>query len=236
MGSCLEIGENWIDPLKDKLTEYNVPLDNMEFVTASTDDLPFQDKEFDFVASNGVLVHLNDVIQAEKAFAELSRVTKEGGHLYVVLGTVGGLVEEELFPAFRRYYRNNVDFKEMIDSISPEVIRSILRVISEGMHRHTGEKFDYDEFARLFDWDFCAFVQNIIQAPKRFCIELNREWVEKQFGNNGFELPLRCRRYVVRKNIRKYLAPIHYDLESKMSKILYGEGNMKWISVKKGEI
>lgn len=230
--TCLDLGDEWIVPLKSKLTSLDIPLNNFNFIPGSTDSLPFEDESFDFVASNGVLVHLHDKEQAEKAMKELARVTKKGGYIYVILGATGGLFEEEIIPALRRFYNKNNDFKDFVDTVSPEKIRKISKSISTSMQQHTNETFDYKQASKLFDWDFCAFLQNIIQVPKRHCTDMDTEWISQQFEKLGFEKPKRCRRYVERKNIRKFFAPLHYQHEEKFSKMLYGEGNMEWIAKK----
>ncbi|WP_419813313.1 class I SAM-dependent methyltransferase [Bacterioplanoides sp.] len=231
--TCLELGDNWIKPLQEKLSQFDVPLQSMRFVPGSTDSLPFENEEFDFVSSNGVLVHLNDTDQAGKSFEELARVTKSGGHLYVVLGTTGGLFEEEVFPAVRRFYNKNETFKNLVDNISPELIQKLLGQHEKVTNEHADEKVNYEKFAQLFDYDFCAFLQNVIQAPTRYCTDLDENWVRKMFADHGFEEPKRCRRFVQRKNIRKHFAALHYDMTSTMSQILYGNGNMEWIAKKK---
>jgi ubiquinone/menaquinone biosynthesis C-methylase UbiE len=41
--------------------------------------MPFKDESFVFVASNGVLMHLETIEMADEAIAELTRVTKKEG-------------------------------------------------------------------------------------------------------------------------------------------------------------
>jgi arsenite methyltransferase len=53
---------------------------NVEFVTASIDDLPFEDAAFDVVISNGV-VNLSPV--KHRVFAEAARVLRSGGRLAI---------------------------------------------------------------------------------------------------------------------------------------------------------
>lgn len=230
--TCLDIGSEWISPLKNKLSSLNVPLDNFTFVSGSTDALPFEDEAFDFVSSNGVLVHLHDKKQAEQAMKELTRVTKKGGHLYVILGATGGLFEEEIIPSLRRFYSKNDDFKHFVDTISPDKINFILKTIALIMQEKTGESFKYEKVSDLLDWDFCAFLQNILQVPERHCTIMDTQWITEQFLQNGFSSPKRCRRYVERKNIRKFFAPLHFEYNNPLSKMLYGEGNMEWIAQK----
>lgn len=231
--TCLDLGNEWVKPLKEVLTDHHVPMEMVDFIKGSTDKLPFPDNHFDIVFSNGVLMHLADMKQIERAWKELARVTKRGGYLYVLLGCPAGLFEEELFPAIRRYYRKNKDFKKFIDTQTPETWQKILKDIAGSMKKHTGETMPYEFFAPLFDLDFCTFAQNVIQVPERFITELDEKYAHAMFKKLGFKKPLRCRRYVERKNIRKFLAPLHYGDSPEFSKLLYGPGNLEYIAQKK---
>jgi SAM-dependent methyltransferase len=60
----------------------------IEFMEASVLDLPFPDESFDFCWSAGVLHHTAD---PDKGLAELTRVLKPGGKLFVLLYGKGGV-------------------------------------------------------------------------------------------------------------------------------------------------
>jgi ubiquinone/menaquinone biosynthesis C-methylase UbiE len=233
--TCLDIGDEWIPPLKEALRRHHVPEGLTEYVSGSTDELPFSDASFDMVFSNGVLTHLIDVEQCERAVKELARVTVPGGYLYIILGPPGGLFETELLPAFRRFYRSNALFRSFIDNIKPDDFVKVAQLVADGMKKHTGEvvKFDPAKIKEHFDVDFCTYVQNFIQVPKRLVLELDETWAERVYSVNGFESPLRCRRFVERKNIRRYFAPLHYDSSSVISQMLYGPDNLEYIARKK---
>jgi ubiquinone/menaquinone biosynthesis C-methylase UbiE len=233
--TAMDLGTEWMAPLKGALHKHGVPESRVTMLSASTDDLPFEDEQFDFVFSNGVLMHLYDMEQINRAFAELSRVTRPGGYLYIVLGAPGGLWETELLPALRRYYSANAEFKELVDTMTPESWTELFATISSNMKKHTGEEFSLppETMARMFDIDWCTFLQNALQVPNRIILELDDHWAEDAYAAGGFEPPKRCRRYVKRKNIRKYFAPLHYDSSSRWSRIMYGPGNMEFIARKK---
>ncbi|MEO5366360.1 MAG: class I SAM-dependent methyltransferase [Magnetococcus sp. WYHC-3] len=230
--TCIDIGSEWGPALMRILKKHEVPLKMFDFIEASTDALPFPDNHFDMVISNGVLMHLDDMAQVERAWKELARVTKPGGYLYVLLGCPTGLLEEEILPAVRRYYARNKDFKQFIDTQTPETWQGILRDISATMQKHTGESFDPEAFRPLFDLDLCTFLQNVLQVPKRYIVEQDEAYALDMFKKLGFDTPKRCRRYVVRKNLRKFLAPLHFGESPTLARLLYGPGSLEYIAQK----
>jgi len=66
-------------------------IDNVEFIEHSVLELPFQDGEFDFVFSKGVLHHTGNL---EKGIKEYSRVLKKDGHGFLYLYANGGVYWE----------------------------------------------------------------------------------------------------------------------------------------------
>lgn len=229
----LDLGVEFIEETKKVLKKYNIPLENIQLDSGSVVNLPYDDNTFDFTSCNGVMLHLNNTDESEKAFAELVRVTKPGGLLYTVYGTVGGIYEGAINLWIRDYYRNNAEFKNIIDNISPKTFSELLSFISSEIEKHAGEKIDLSSFESLFDVDLCVTIQNVIQAPIRLTQELNQEWVEKQCVKNMCEDLKRLQRYVKRENVRKFLAPFHFNKEHWVSRLLYGEGNLEFICRKK---
>tara|TARA_B100000686_G_C16802020_1_gene986778 strand:+ start:5584 stop:6552 length:969 start_codon:yes stop_codon:yes gene_type:complete len=63
-------------------------LDNVEFKETSIIELPFKDNEFDMVWCSGVVHH---TIDQYKALNEITRVTKIGGYVYLLVYATGGM-------------------------------------------------------------------------------------------------------------------------------------------------
>lgn len=233
--ACLDIGEDWKAELASFIKDYNVPADFASYHTGSTDKLPFEKSSFDFVASNGVLIHLESKEQAERSFAELARVLKPGGTLYIILGMCGGLVNKYILPAFREAYKNEPDFRAFIDTLQPEDFNKLGTFIANEMQRQGtpgGDALHWSVLP-LLDLDLTVFIQNVIQTPMHLDNELTASWAMNQFVKNGFSEPRRCRRYVQRKNIRKFTAPLHFNLDHPISRILYGDGSLEYIAMKR---
>jgi hypothetical protein len=84
----------------------------------------------------------------------------------------------------------------------------------------------------LFGMDYCVFLQNFIQAPTWFSNECTPEFVESLYSRAGFVNVRRLKSFVKRSDIRKFFAPLHYDRDYDISKILYGQGYVQYIGEK----
>jgi len=88
-------GLDFTDAMIVKATENNKKLGftNVEFIKGDIEEMPLPDKSFDVVVSNCVL-HL--VPNKKKAFAEIMRVLKSGGHFCVSDIVIKGVLPETL--------------------------------------------------------------------------------------------------------------------------------------------
>lgn len=225
-----DLGEEFIPFAKQSLQHYNVPEEKVHLTAGNLLDIPYPDESFDFVICHGVLVHLNTLDEVKNAFSELARVTKKNGYLYTVYGIVGGLIEESIIPAVRKYYRENDEFKNFIDSGNPEVYDHLIKFIEAESAKHETEKIDVSFMKNFFDVDFCVFLQNLIQVPVR--LKIDEEFIKNMYQQNQFINLKRLHRYVRRQNIRKFMSPLHYNTDYSISKILYGSGNLEFIAQK----
>lgn len=82
----IDLGEPSIIDARRRARELN--LTQTQFETGSILDIPFPDDAFDFVCCSGVLMILVD---SERGMAELSRVLKPGGILYLLVYATEGL-------------------------------------------------------------------------------------------------------------------------------------------------
>lgn len=228
----LELGSDFKNDVANNFLKYKIPKDNFNLISGSVLELPCEDNSFDFVCCHGVLLHLNNFDEVEKGFKELSRICKKGGYLYVVSGLQGGLIEN-ILPAIRDYYMHNKNFKNIIDNIHPHDFKEVVDFIKEKIFKHENEKLDLSFFdsKKLFDEDLCITIQNLMQAPVR--LQISEEMFIKYYKNNNFDKIRRLKRYVKRDNIRRFFSPLHYYRDNRISKILYGSGNLEFIAKKK---
>lgn len=190
-----------------------------ELRSGSVLEIPYPDATFDFVSCHGVLVHLNELAEVPRAFAELARVTKPGGLLYTVFGVAGGVLEDAIFPAVREHYRRDPAFKLFVDNIKPSDLHGIAGMMG------------LPKLLDLLDTDLCVTIQNVIQAPVR--LRIDEAMIRGMYAEAGFEEPRRLRRFVKRENIRKFFAPLHYATpDEPILQLIYGSGNLEFIARK----
>ena len=229
--TAFDLGVDFIDIAKKSAKRQGIEPDLIQFLSANVEALPFEDNQFDFVCCHGVLLHLADFSQFEKAFSELSRVTKNGGYLYTVFGVYGGFIEDCIIPSARNYYNENKDFKKLIDNIAPKDFAQVFDLIENTSSKfHIKLGIGKQKFQQLFDLDFCVMLQNLMQPPVR--LKINEEYVRNCYKRESFQDVIRLRRFVKRQNIRMFTAPLHYEHENPISKIFYGSGNLEFLAKK----
>lgn len=228
----IDIGSRWIPKMRKSLGRRKVPPSRFDLRPGSVLAIPFPDERFDFVAINGVLIHLESIPDIMKGFSEGARVCKTGGFFFSSYGPCEGLIQGAIFPAIRRYYRENREFKKFIDGINPAVIHQAIEKICADAAKYAGERFDKAFLKGLFGEDFCVFLQNYIQAPSWLSNECTPEFVEELYKAHGFKSVRRLNHYARRTDVRKFFAPLHFDRDYPMSRILYGRGYVQYVGQK----
>jgi ubiquinone/menaquinone biosynthesis C-methylase UbiE len=228
----IDIGTEWIESLRGALAGRGLNPSTFELRTGSVTEVPYPDATFDFVAINGVLIHLENMQAVRKGFEEGARVTAPGGYLFTSWGPCGGLMQGVIMPAVRAHYRKDDAFKAFIDNISPQAFQRVIGKVVGDHLRYTGEDLNAEFLNSLFGEDFCVFLQNFIQAPTWLSNECTPEYVEGLYAELGFVNVRRLGKFIRRTDIRKFFAPLHHDIHYDVSKILYGDGYVQYIGTR----
>ena len=185
---CIDIGYEWISELKNFGVAEGIPDSFLEFHSASVNDLPFPDDSFDFVASNGVLMHLESIERACLAFSEMCRIVKKGGALYAYIGYEAGVIEKYIVPAFRRAYAEDNSFKSLIDNLNEKNLAKIVdRYITFATENDDSlEVLKLQPFMDLITLDTIKFIQNVLQVPVQNGAFLTSSWGCEQYKRNNF--------------------------------------------------
>jgi len=234
--TCLDIGDDWKYEMEKVLMDNEIPKEFCDFVDGSTTDLPFPEGSFDFVASNGVIMHLETVEMAKLAISELSRVVRRGGGVYSHIGIdKPGIVDRYIVKSLRQAYKEDEEFKSFIDNITPEGVNNEISSIYKNCEEYDG-RLDgaICLLATLITLDTTTFWQNMLQVPVQHGPLLSEDWGRYEMERCGL---INIRRpkgsYWIRNDFRRFLAPFHFSLESPLAKLFYGNGHVKLIAEKK---
>ena len=227
-----DLGQKWIKPLKKNLSKRGVSLKNIEMAPGDHLKLKYKKNFFDFVASNGVLTQLKNKKEIQKAFAQGAKVCKKGGYYFSSYGVSGGLVQSVILPAVRKHYKSNKVFKKFIDNLNVKEMNKILKFIVKISEKNNGPKLNYNFLKTMLSEDFCVFLHNHIQCPYWLTNEATEKFIRTMYKKNGFSKVKRIKKFVKRTDIRKFFAPIHFERDNHISKILYGDGYMQFIGKK----
>jgi SAM-dependent methyltransferase len=120
-------GIDFTDAMLEKARANNAKLGytNVEFVKGDIEEMPLADNQFDVVVSNCVL---NLVPDKTKAFSEIMRVLKQGGHFCVSDVVIKGELPEKLQKDAEMYagcVSGAIDINEYIGIIEKQGFKSI---------------------------------------------------------------------------------------------------------------
>jgi len=233
--TCVDIDDDWMPELTAALDELGVPRDKYSCVPGTATALPFPDASFDVVTSNGVWMVLESVELADQAFREHARVTKPGGSLYTYFGTSQGIMDRFLLPAWRQAYQEVPEFRAIIDGLTPERMQEYGARYLQTLAAHdpTVDMAAVGSLLSLFTLDTATFIQNALQPPTALGPQLTEEWARAHYEALGFTNVRRVgQRYWQRNDIRKLVAPLHFDHEHPIGRVIYGSGHVKMMGEK----
>jgi len=144
------------------MARYGINEGQIKLVSGNVVDLPFEDDSFDFVCCDGVLPHLFDTAQVENAIAELGRVTRNHGHLFLNYLVGGGLIETKVHDAVRNFYKESPQFAAFVGNIKPKMLHGLVDVFLAIVKQHNNEEFDATIINSLLDEDLCISIQNVV--------------------------------------------------------------------------
>ncbi len=231
----VDLGDDWMSLLRKSISERGFATESVTLKSGSTLDLPFEDSSFDFVSIDGVLIHLSNMAEVEQGFREGARLVRPGGYFFTSYGPCGGLMQEAIFPAIRSYYNTKPEFRDFIDNLNVQDLHAAIGKVSHDALKLANQDLNPEGMKKLFGEDFCLFLMNYIQAPHWLSNECTPSVVEGFYRDNDFVEIVRLNDYAVRTDIRKYEAPLHYDRDYPLSRLLYGEGYVKYVAKKKEE-
>lgn len=148
---------------------HHTGLKNIEIVTASAENLPFKDEEFDFIYSSYAFQYVPD---KDKALQEIKRVLKKGGTFFCILPTTAGRLGAAII-----YYR--AAFNKLISQATGASKKDKKIIVKHGENNKVEPKFIH-KLLPPPDNDSNSFINELA----RYC---PARW-ERLFKKNGFHI------------------------------------------------
>lgn len=193
-----------------------------ELMRGNVLDLPFADATFDYVHCQGVLHH---TVNPRQGFAELARVVRPGGYVYMtVFGTSGLFREAEDF--FREKYQKDEKLRFWVDNLTGELLKSYVQWTNDHLEEDI-PKIPMD----LFDEDLAVTIKDRLQAP--LYSRHSQAEIFSWFEEEGLS-PRRISRYAGGyKNFRRYFCPQYKHYAHPISQLFNGDGLVQVIGQKR---
>ncbi len=209
----LDMHEHIKKPISKNLTKFK---GKFKISIGSLEKLPYKKDFFDFVLCQGVIHHMDKDL---KAFKEIYRVLKKGGHSYITVHGEGGLINDFTMKFLRPRYQNDKVFKKFIDSI----LKGNNKPFDFLKKNYTSEtKIIFNQFKKLFDNDLRLTIEDRLKAPKYKTYK--EKFLNKYLKKIGFKEVKRVKKKVKFYNIRRFVEPLYNHYDSELAKILYGDG------------
>jgi ubiquinone/menaquinone biosynthesis C-methylase UbiE len=223
MGAKMVFPMDLDDTIFEILPKTDTNRDKYKLTIGSILEIPFQDNFFDFTHCSGALHHTTDF---KKGLSELVRVTKPGCLIFLQVRGQGGIVRD-IDNMLRKRYKKDDSFARMVDNLSIEDIRSFFGWTFSQMKKNKdnyAQQISDNMMEALFDEDLVLTIKDRICSP--IYHEITQEDLELYIKELGCTKIQRLNRYPKFRNIRRFLAPMYNNQNSKYSKLLYGGGDI----------
>lgn len=224
----LDVGEEWMHTAREALEAFH---GRYTLVSGDVQALSFDAKQFDFVHCSGVVHHLET---PARGFAELARVTRPGGRLYVgIMGASGGILYSWV-NQLRERYQQDVIFRQIVDNLRAEQLVWWVEWLLAERRAHEETTPEEEAFFRsLFDRDLVLTIKDRLQAPTWNGFAFTEAQVRDWYLVAGFDEVERVTRYPRGiGNIRRFLAPLFHRYDIPLARLLFGEGFIQLIGRK----
>jgi len=221
----MDMHKHIFKPLKSNLKKYD---GKFHLHVGTLEKVPFKSNFFDFVLCSGVIHHMDNKRNADKAFKEIHRTLKPGGKSHIVVTGENGIIPDIIFKIIKPKYKNNKNVKEIINDIFNKNISKYKNFLNKNLNANGLKLFNY--LANSFDDDFLLTMKDRIAAPTY--LRYNEKELKIKLNKLGLKKTYRIKKKVEFKSIRDLVAPMYEHYDHKLSRALYGEGAIALVSTK----
>jgi ubiquinone/menaquinone biosynthesis C-methylase UbiE len=222
---AMDVDASFVEPAARRLREQKKFEGRWQLDVGSLMEAPYGDLTFDFVVCQGVIHHTED---PQQCLCEIMRVLKPGGKAYITVLGSGGIIQRFGLEILRDEYARNPKFAALVDSDhAEEWFRGQLKTLKGRIDRDNGPAYEasiklLEALEVLIDRDLILSLRDLVKAPKYV------GYTEAQFGEMltraGFSEWYRFPKKLRYDNIRKVLAPLYFDYQDPLARLLYNDG------------
>ena len=230
---ALDLDESFIEPAQQRLSDNRAFNDRWALDVGSLMALPYDQGSFDFIICAGVIHHVSD---DRRAIREIYRVLKDGGKAYLSVTGGTGVLNQFWMEIAREEYSKNAEMQDLVRSGKFEDwLKTQLAHLREHIDREDETSYQssmafIDSLIQLIDNDLVLSITDVLEAPK-YKTYSEDEWLSL-LKECGFEKIYRFFKKPEYKNIRKIVAPLYYDHQNPLARLLYGDGSMNVVVTK----
>ena len=221
----MDLKNHIFTPIKKNLEKYK---GKFKLHVGSLEKLPFKRNFFDFILCQGVIHHMDNKRNADKALKEIHRVLNPGGKSHIVVIGEGGIMPDIIFKVIREKYRKDKDIKKLINNLFNNDISKYTNFLNKNLNTNGLKLFNF--LKNNFDEDFLLTMEDRLKSPTY--LRFNEKELKNKLNELGLKKTYRIKKKVKYNNIRDLVAPMYEHYEHKLSRALYGEGAISLVSTK----
>jgi len=221
----MDMHKHIIKPIKNNLKKYK---GKFNIKIGSLEKAPYKSNFFDFVLCSGVIHHMDNKKNADKAFREIHRILKPGGKSHIAVIGENGIIPDIIFKVLKPYFKNDKNVKEIINDIFNRKTSKYKNFLKKNLNLNVLKLFNY--LVNSFDDDFLLTLKDRIAAPTY--LRYNEKELKIKLNKLGLKNTYRIKKKVEFNSIRDIVAPMYEHYDHTLSRALYGEGVISLVSTK----
>lgn len=230
---ALDLTDSFIEPAQGVLAAEPEFFGRWQLDVGSVERLPYRDNYFDFIVCHGVIHNVQD---DDLALSEIFRCLKPGGIANLTVLGKGGLIGRLVMEQLREEYRSNPEFTALLNhELTPEYIAEQIDWLKTQIDNDGTESYGLsmqllDGLKGLLDQDWILTIRDRVQTP------IYHTYREAEFESKlraaGFSSWRRTSRKPEYQNIRKILAPLYFQYQTPLARLLFQDGTLVMIVTK----
>ena len=224
---AMDLDDSIVEPATQRLNLYEAFSNRWQLDCGSLMELPYPDEHFEFVLCANVIHHTS---HPEKAVKEIFRVLAPGAKAYLSVTGKGGLLNRLFKEILREEYLSNPELQQIVQNDQLEIwLRTQLETLKLTIENDNTDSYEaaislLDSLDKLIDTDLALSLTDVVEAPT-YRAFTQSEWFSI-LESTGFKDYYRFGRKLQYNNVRKIFAPLYFDYNNPLARLLYHDGAM----------